>query len=221
MKITKRQLRKLILQEIRVDTKNPLDYVPDGPMKDNIMDLINDPDKDVQRQGYELAQLLQEPTPMKRGNMEWEDTGYEGSDYLDETDSTLLNREEVIGVLDTLFEQNPNFDVKTHRFGGGFLEGKYIGNNKSTERFTGDRYEVSIGFPGYDQTDWFTKEFPSGKSKTWLSARAGYHGHKIFALRISKHDDDDKGHLLRDVIRAYNIAIKTMSALSHSGDDLS
>lgn len=221
MKITRRQLRKLVLQEIRVDTKNPLNYVPDNTMKANIMDLINDPDEDVQRQGYDLAQMLQEPITMKRGSKEWEDSGYEGSDYLDETNSDLLDREQVIGILDTLFEQNPNFDVKTERFGGGFLEGKYVGNNKSAERFKGDRYTVSVGFPGYNQTDWFTKEFPSGKSKSWLSVRAGHHGHKIFALRISKHDDDKKGHLLRDVIRAYNIVIKTMSALSHSGDDLS
>ena len=105
MKITRRQLRKLI-NEMRIDTKNPLDFVPDGPMKDNVMDLINDPDKDVQRQGYELASLMQEPIELDAGGgQKYEDIGYEGEDYLKDLRAGLLNREQVISILDNLFDK--------------------------------------------------------------------------------------------------------------------
>ena len=210
MKITRSQLRKLI-NEIRVDTKNPLNYVPDGPMKDNIMDLINDPDEDVQRQGYELASLMQEPIELDAGGgQKYEDLGYEGEDYLEDLRSNLLNREQVIGVLDNLFSKNKDFEVLTYRAGNGRLIGRYREAIDDEFSNTYERLNINVGSPG-NKPDHETGEFRSGKSLTWINIDKGVHYDFVATIRVSDHDDDSKGHKLRDVIRAYRLAVNIVS----------
>jgi hypothetical protein len=74
MKITSKQLRKIIKEELNnvlettVFPKDPLDYISDPNMKKKIQDLI---DQGEPEQAYELASMLQD----KEG-------GYEGDDYM-------------------------------------------------------------------------------------------------------------------------------------------
>tara|TARA_B100001093_G_scaffold520440_1_gene615949 strand:+ start:633 stop:1286 length:654 start_codon:yes stop_codon:yes gene_type:complete len=213
MKITRRQLRKLI-NEMRIDTKNPLDFVPDGPMKDNVMDLINDPDKDVQRQGYELASLMQEPIELDAGGgQKYEDIGYEGEDYLKDLRAGLLNREQVISILDNLFDKNKDFEVLSFREGAA-PSGKFSGQYREvlSDDFSNraERINISVGSPG-NKPDYETGEFRSGKSLTWINIEQGLYYDFVAAIRVSDHDDDSKGHKLRDVISAYMLAVNIVS----------
>jgi len=92
MKITRRQLRKLISETIygrkgyKVPPTDPMTRVPSGPMKDNLQGIIDSDDETNQRQGYDFAIQIQEPDivfPIDQSEP-YEELAYQGDDYLDD-----------------------------------------------------------------------------------------------------------------------------------------
>jgi hypothetical protein len=94
MKITRRQLRKLISETIygrkgyKMPPVDPMTRVPSGPMKDRLQGMIGSDDKEYRKQGYELARMLQEPDlvfPIDKSDP-YEELAYQGDDYLDDSE---------------------------------------------------------------------------------------------------------------------------------------
>ena len=84
MKITRRQLRRLIKEAIK-EPKNPIDYVSDEEEKRKIQSLAASDDTSFQDMAYSLATARQEITPDKDqpdpDSYTKIDLGYEGDDY--------------------------------------------------------------------------------------------------------------------------------------------
>ena len=89
MKITRRQLRQLIKETMhRVKRpRNPIDHLDpelvDDKLRSNLQSLIDDPDLDTQRQGYDLAtELQQDELVFPIDGESYLEKPYSGSDYI-------------------------------------------------------------------------------------------------------------------------------------------
>lgn len=119
MKITSKQLRKIIKEELNnvlettVFPKDPLDYVSDPAMKEKIMTLINSDDEEAKRQGYELASVLQD------------EGGYEGDDYMADVQfsKSKMASDKLNNLRYQAFERIPGLkDAIRPMVEGGFFE---------------------------------------------------------------------------------------------------
>ena len=117
MKITKKQLRKIIKEELNnvlettVFPKDPLDYISDANIKKKIQDLI---DQGEPEQAYELASMLQD----KEG-------GYEGDDYMADFQfsKSKMDSDKLNNLKDQAFKRIPGLkDVIGPMVEGNFFE---------------------------------------------------------------------------------------------------